>query len=424
MIIGTCQQSFVLFCVRIVLNELFYFLSVDYIQVGRWINRSFFLRQIDLQDIIIGVISAWDDRLFRHTAQDDRQWERKDYREEVLQAVRGTAGFTLMFTNFSDQPQVSSVIDREGKEVMIFSIGNSGGYAGSAEINLASARGTSRYTVRNITPKIVDLGEFEPDQGAAALIEPYLTRTEEFLSRPVGQLEETLLSRESFFSDAPMTSLIHTLQLSLTNAHVSFASVPAYNDQLPSGTVLARDIFQLFPNESFLFSIRMTGREIREYLEYSYSRWFNTMRGPYDSLIKFTEEGIPEVPYYQYDSAGGIRYTVDVTKQPGERIEIIEFSDGRPFRLQDTYIAAVNSFRIIGGGGHLQEGAGISAEDAAGRIVSASTRSIRHNLIRWFEANRTFTPSLEPQWYVVPESWGAAGRLNDYPRLFEQSPFE
>lgn len=382
------------------------------------------IREQENPDIIIGAVYAADDFLFRHTAQTFSESDLIDYRDQVLSLVRNTSGFDLVVSNFGTEPQTVSVRDQEGREVPVVTIGSLGTHVLFCDIELVRQRGELPFTLRSITPNIRNLQEYEADTQAANILESYAPRVEQYALRRAGALEEDLLSREGYFYDAPMTSLLHTVQLAMTNAHVSFASVPARNAVLSAGDVTAGDLFSLMPHESFVFSVRMTGHEIREYLEYSYSRWFSVMRGPYDNLIRFRDDGTPEVPYFQYDSAGGIRYTVDVTRPPGQRVEILEFTNGRPFRLQDTYIAALNSYRISGGGGHLTEGAKISLNDIPSRIVSAGVRDLRHNIIRWFETNQVFPVMHERSWFPVPESWGAAGRLNDYPRLFEESPFE
>lgn len=66
---------------------------------------------------------------------------------------------------------------------------------------------------------------------------------------------------------------------------------------------------------------------------------------------------------YNFDSAAGIRYTVDVTKPRGEKINILSMADGSAFDMDKDYSVAVNSYRGNGGGGLLTEGAGIPVEN-------------------------------------------------------------
>jgi 2',3'-cyclic-nucleotide 2'-phosphodiesterase/3'-nucleotidase len=50
---------------------------------------------------------------------------------------------------------------------------------------------------------------------------------------------------------------------------------------------------------------------------------------------------------FNFDSAAGILYTVDVTKPVGEKLTILSMTDGRPFDLNKEYRVAVNSWRTV-----------------------------------------------------------------------------
>ncbi len=59
---------------------------------------------------------------------------------------------------------------------------------------------------------------------------------------------------------------------------------------------------------------------------------------------------------YNFDSAAGIDYVVDVSKPEGARISILSMSGGAAFDIDKSYSVALNSYRGNGGGGHLAEG--------------------------------------------------------------------
>ena len=73
-------------------------------------------------------------------------------------------------------------------------------------------------------------------------------------------------------------------------------------------------------------------------------------------LDEKTKRPIQITRYYNYDSAAGLIYTVDVTKPAGSRVTIASMADGAPFDLAKTYSVAINSYRAQGGGGHLVTG--------------------------------------------------------------------
>ena len=61
-------------------------------------------------------------------------------------------------------------------------------------------------------------------------------------------------------------------------------------------------------------------------------------------------------PAYNFDSAAGIIYDVDVTKPQGDKIIIKSMADGSPFDFDKVYKVAVNSYRGNGGGDLLTKG--------------------------------------------------------------------
>jgi 2',3'-cyclic-nucleotide 2'-phosphodiesterase/3'-nucleotidase len=175
--------------------------------------------------------------------------------------------------------------------------------------------------------------------------------------------------------------------------------------------------------------MNMKGSEILKYLEYSYSGWLNTMKGPNDLMIKFRldKDGKPLLfsgkgrlknQSYNFDSAAGIDYIVDVSKPEGSRITIKSFSDGRPFEADKTYKVAVSSFRGNGGGGHFTEGAGISAGELRSRLISSTDKDLRYFILKSIENKKVIKPVPLNNWKIIPEVWVKKAMTREYPLLF------
>jgi len=382
------------------------------------------LKEFEHADVVIALVHGADDLSFRHPSGTQEKAEQEAYREEIEHIARETEGIDVIFTNMPAGDMQTAVPGADGRDVHIIGTGREQGAAGRLDITFRKASNTDSPEIISFIPSIQDYSTMEEDEGFLQRIAPYRERTDAFLAEQIGELEVHLSSQEALFGHTALMEMVHRMQLSVTNAHVSFASPPGLDVHIEQGSLNRSVFFELFPGESYLYSLRMTGEEIRDYLEYSYAQWYRTMRGPYDHLVRFSQEGTADVqiPYESFDSARGIEYTVDITKPPGSRVEITGFTNGRNFRLQETYIAVMNSYRTAGGGGHLSEGAGISGETVDERVVSAASRDFRHHLVRWFSQQGGFSPAGEANWKVIPESWAAAGRLNDYPVIFDQYP--
>ena len=121
---------------------------------------------------------------------------------------------------------------------------------------------------------------------------------------------------------------------------------------------------------------------------------------------------------YNFDSAAGIDYIVDVSKPEGKRVLIKSFSDGRPFEMNKTYLVALNSYRGNGGGGHLTEGAGIDKDELVNRLKSATDKDLRYYILKYLETKKTIKPTALKNWKVIPEKWVDRARSRDYQLLF------
>ncbi len=138
-------------------------------------------------------------------------------------------------------------------------------------------------------------------------------------------------------------------------------------------------------------------------------------------LDEKTRLGVTSTRYYNYDSAAGIRYTVDLTKPAGQRVSIESMADGAPFDPAKTYSVAINSYRAQGGGGHLVQGAGMNDADVKSMkfVTSTTIKDLRYYIMKWIESQ---TDALSPQpngnWRVLPEDWAAKARQTDMPLLY------
>ena len=195
----------------------------------------------------------------------------------------------------------------------------------------------------------------------------------DFTLKDVGVLTDDIVTRESYAGQSAYTNVLHMLNLSCGIADISMAAPLTFNKTVKAGPLVFNDLFTIYPFENQLYVIRMTGEEIRRYLEASYDRW---ICAPNPHVIKMRAGDNPRTgelrwsftgTSYNFDSAAGINYDVDVTKPFGSRRIIKSMADGSPFSLDKTYNVAMTSYRANGGGELLSE-AGV--EEDASRIVA------------------------------------------------------
>lgn len=252
-----------------------------------------------------------------------------------------------------------------------------------------------------------------------------------FATRKVGQLRMPLFTRDAYEGMSDYINLIHTVSLVQSGAQISFAAPLTYNGYVREGDVLYLDLATIYPFENQLFVIKMTGAQIRKALEYSYEGWINTWKGS-GNVLKIANKpdsrtGSERWSFtgrtYNFDSAAGINYTVDITKPYGERVDITTLADGQAFDSEATYSVALTSYRASGGGGHLKIGAGMDT-DHIDDIVTDKLPEIRELIYRYLQEQPDVTPELVGdrnllgQWHFVPEDIAKPGIAADMHLLF------
>ncbi|PKL08132.1 MAG: bifunctional metallophosphatase/5'-nucleotidase [Spirochaetae bacterium HGW-Spirochaetae-7] len=336
------------------------------------------------------------------------------------------------------------VKDPSGKIVPIY-----GGLAGAAaipvvEISLQWDKKAKTWT-KSITGSLTPLKGVAADSAFLAKFEPAKADLMAWVERPIGKMVGKITSDEALFGDSAFVDLIHRIQLELCAdpamglkpAQISFAAPldsTAYLPTTADGTIKVRDMFSLYKYENFMYTMDLTGEQIKKFMEFTYGNQFATMTGPADHLISFKMDKDGKLIFnprynsydtttaaYNYDSVAGIKYTVDVSKPIGSRITIMSMSDGKPFETGKTYSVAINSYRGSGGGGHLTKGVGLPAEDLQKLklVTSSTTKDLRFYMLKWFEKQTgPITVTRDDNWKVLPEDWAAAGKVTDYPLLY------
>lgn len=133
------------------------------------------------------------------------------------------------------------------------------------------------------------------------------------------------------YGSSDFESLFHTFQRGVTGADFSIFSPPRFDAAL-RGESFVRNITSLLYYDNDLVVVEMSGRELRDYMEESYSRRYYRVRTTSDDLLKY------RVPAYLHTSLSGVPHTVNLTKAKGKTIENWHLED-------DTiYSVALNSF--------------------------------------------------------------------------------
>lgn len=307
--------------------------------------------------------------------------------------------------------------------VLIVDPANNAQRVGEATITLTMEDG--KVTSKKITGQLVSMKSYPVDEDYMNFFADDIQRLQTYTTKQIGTFETSINMSEAFFGSSAFIDLVLNLQQKITGADIAFSAPLLMNATINAGPVTTADMFNLYKYENKLYVIKMTGAEIKNYLEMSYALWTNQMKSPDDHILLFDDENKERTNglknfFYNFDSACGIDYTVDVTKPEGQKVNILRMSNGQPFETDKWYKVAVNSYRGNGGGELLTKGAGIAREDLDSRIIYRSELDQRHYLAEEIRKLGTVNPKPNNNWRFIPEDIVAPAIQRDRELLFKK----
>lgn len=319
----------------------------------------------------------------------------------VMLVAENVPGFDVIFAGHDHKVSLRNVACINGDSVLVIDPGSHGRFAG--EINVTF----DKNGIRKLQGENISMKDFEPSKDFQEEFSKEREIISLYLEDTITWLEEKMTGSDALYGPSPMISLIHQVQMELSGANLSFTAPLSIRATLEKGPLLVSDMFKLYRFENMLYSMELSGYEIDGFLEHAAGLWFSTMQGPEDKLLLYRNDGSGQLanPYYNFSSAAGINYTIDVSKEPGERVSILGFTNGDPFLPEKTYNVAVNSYRGNGGGGHLTSGAGIPADELSDRISWSTDKDLRYHLMDYLGQYDTLQTINYTNWYCTPSEW-------------------
>lgn len=225
------------------------------------------------------------------------------------------------------------------------------------------------------------MADYEPDPKYDRKFSKQYRKVYEFANKAVGAIDGDIDFEEGPKGPSACVNLVQTVQMKASGADISFAAPLTISGKVNKGSIAFKDLAKIYRFENQLYVIRMTGAQIRDYLEFSYDNWVN-QRGP----------------AFNFDSADGIIYEVSRSAAKGSRVRIISMCDGTPFDLEKTYNVAMTSYRASGGGYLLRDGAGMDPRKIE---IVEKMGDIREMIGDYLREQGTVTPSVPTNWKWV-----------------------
>jgi 2',3'-cyclic-nucleotide 2'-phosphodiesterase / 3'-nucleotidase / 5'-nucleotidase len=262
-------------------------------------------------------------------------------------------------------------------------------YAASVSVtHIDLAREGGRWRPTAIRSELVSTAAVVPSSRLTQRLASLQASVREWIERPVAQVIAAMPAAGARAEPTAILNFINAVQRKRSGATLS--ATPAFDLKagFDSGAIRMADLLALYPFENTLRAVRITGTQLRQYLEHS-ARYFRA--DPIDR-ISINDS----VPGYNFDIIAGARYDIDLRNPVGDRIQNLTVGR-RPVRPADTFTLAVNSYRQTGAGGYtMLRGA---------PVVYDKDENIRDLLVEELRTRGEIDPSDygERTWRIVPE---------------------
>lgn len=211
--------------------------------------------------------------------------------------------------------------------------------------HLTVSRVGGRWRVTEKRSDLVQAAGHAEDPAVLAATASIHRATVAYVTTPIGTTPERWTADSARVKGTPLIDFI--LETERKAAGSDLASTAAFSTDatMGLGPITIAQVAQLYPYDNTLRAVRITGRQLREYLEFS-SRYYKTLPSQTAPL-----ETDPQVPGYNFDIVSGVDYAIDVSKPVGFRLTRLDYK-GVAVRDTDAFTMALNNYRQTGGGGY------------------------------------------------------------------------
>jgi 2',3'-cyclic-nucleotide 2'-phosphodiesterase/3'-nucleotidase len=288
--------------------------------------------------------------------------------------------------------------------------GYAGSHLGVIDLSLARGRG-GRWRVVAARGRLRAVAALPPGAAAAPVVAAALRDHAATLAHVRSPVGETAVPLRSYLALAEPVAAVrllaeaqrdHAVAMLAGTPHAGLPVLaaaaplraggrggPRHYTDVAAGPLAVRHIADLSPYPNTICALRLTGADIRRWLDHAARAFRQVAPGARDALLID-----PDWPGYYFDTIEGVTYTIDLAAPPGGgrvrdlRLGGVPLADDRPV------ILATSTYRAFGGGGF--PGAGPDA------VVHVGRETIGGVLAAHLRRVGRYAPRAPPPWRFAP----------------------
>lgn len=202
---------------------------------------------------------------------------------------------------------------------------------------VTAAKGQSIQASGHVESKAVMVATEEGHQAAV-----------KWANATIGKTTVAWRSDSARVQDSPIIDFVAEVMRREAKTDLAATTAFSLETKLAPGPITMAQLSQLYPYDNQLTAVRITGAQLREFLEHS-AKQYRTLNAdgsaPTGGVVDNSIAG------YNYEMLSGADYVIDLRKPIGSRITSLTFR-GNPIKDTDTFTLALNNYHQNGAGGY------------------------------------------------------------------------
>ena len=331
--------------------------------------------------------------------------------------ARNVAGFDAIVCGHDGLRRTKTVESIGGKNVILASPGRRGIYA--VEFAVSAERDGKGFKNKKVDVAIKSMLARKSDADFSASMRTRVTEIRKFYSTPIATLTNNVVSVDALFGSSAYMDFVHKVQLKNSGADLSIAHPTSINEGLFEGEIFLSDVRHICPYAGKLYTVKMTGEEVKNMLDYSVTHFYNIVKSKKDKLLKFNEEKKKLADGCKsLESVGGLRYNVHINKKSSDgRLQILGLVNGQKFDPKKEYKVAVSEEYVMNSNIPMSLGAGIKQHQMVERVVAVSKKDLAELALDYFKESGKFEMKANGNWNLLPAAWMKEITNNEMARM-------
>lgn len=357
--------------------------------------------------------------IYTHNGIDGENKETMGFEDSVSDLVENSTGIDLVFTGHAHDNKDVLIENADGEEIPVVAEYTKARVIGDVTIDYNKATGEKSYDVKR-----VDMENYPVDMDTAVELASYETHAwNDYMNETIGVATGDYSALNLGTAPSAFMDLVNEIQIhgaydndgtntpgdtsDDTPAMLSISAPLTSGDAteiIKQGDITLGDMFKLYRFENWFYQIRMSGKEIKTWLEYAATKFKTDETGA-------VYVASSDLTYYDIIYGDGFSYVLDHTKPEGSRVVSMTYN-GAEVTDDQQFTVVLNNYRFNGGGGYVEylnaNGCNFVANDAS-RVIYSTQYDMRQgedkgqarNLIAdYIRENKTITPVITSTWSV------------------------